>query len=277
MMLIKEIIKDFYNTNLPFLLKYKNWNKISKSGISWRDKMKILRQKSRTEGKIELFSKEIHYSDNLGLLHSLDEIFSEEVYRFLSHSDNPFIIDCGSNIGLSIIYFKRLYPKAKILGFEPDQQIFKLLNQNIQNFDYQDIKLYNKAVWIENTVLNFLPEGSLSGKIVDYNSEKCESINAIDLKPFLEKGVDFLKIDIEGAENTLIFDLKPFLKNVDNLFLEYHGIIDNEQNLGEILNVIKSAGFHYYIKLAADNRRFPFLKEEVSCFDQQLNIFCFRK
>ena len=48
-------------------------------------------------------------------------------------------------------------------------------------------------------------------------------IQAVDFKKYLNREIDFLKIDIEGSENALIFDIKDKLANVKNLFLEYHG------------------------------------------------------
>ncbi|HKZ65867.1 MAG TPA: hypothetical protein VJ111_05915, partial [Chitinophagaceae bacterium] len=56
-----------------------------------------------------------------------NEMFKEKVYKFTSSKKNPYIIDCGSNIGMSILYFKSLYPEARILGFEADPYIFSFL------------------------------------------------------------------------------------------------------------------------------------------------------
>jgi len=60
------------------------------------------------------------------------------------------------------------------------------------------------------------------------------------------------------------------------MFLEYHGLIDQPQNLGEILNLLKEAGFQYYIRLAGETMKFPFCDEKPTAFNQQLNIFCYR-
>src|SRR5690349_11140691 len=38
---------------------------------------------------------------------SYDDIFRRGIYRFGSRRPAPYIVDCGANIGLSIIYFKR--------------------------------------------------------------------------------------------------------------------------------------------------------------------------
>jgi len=39
------------------------------------------------------------------LQHLFYEIFVREIYAFKAQTSTPFIIDCGSNIGMSILYF----------------------------------------------------------------------------------------------------------------------------------------------------------------------------
>src|SRR5436853_2833656 len=41
------------------------------------------------------------------------------------------ILDIGSNIGASIIYFHRQFPEAKIFGFEPHPDTFRILQENV--------------------------------------------------------------------------------------------------------------------------------------------------
>lgn len=60
----------------------------------------------------------------------IEEVFDDEEYRFSSQKDTPFIIDCGSHIGLSIMYFKKLFPEAEVLGFEPNPEDFVSANNN---------------------------------------------------------------------------------------------------------------------------------------------------
>lgn len=231
------------------------------------------------KGEAKILGHLFWFSDNEGFLHSLEEIFKEQVYKFTSTTKAPFIIDAGANIGLSVAYFKQLYPAAKIIAFEPDANIFRLLQTNATTLGYNNLDLRNAAVWITDTELEFFSEGSLAGSTeIDFKKNSVKYlVKAERLKKYLEHDrVDFLKIDVEGAENTLLFDLESALPNVENLFLEYHSLADKEQMLGELLNVIKKAGFKYYIKSASDFNRFPFTTRIKAGFDLQLNIFCFR-
>ena len=69
-----------------------------------------------------------------------------EFNRALSNlNKGSYVIDCGANIGMSITYFKRLYPKSKIIGFEPDPKIFETLKKNIRVVDGIEIRI---CFWI---------------------------------------------------------------------------------------------------------------------------------
>lgn len=262
-----------YKENIQFLQN-------PKTGISLADREKTLQYPQFTNGKVNFFGQFFSFSHGPSFVHSVDEIFEEEVYKFNSEREDPYIIDCGANIGLSIIYFKKLFPKAKILAFEPDEKIFDLLEQNIATYPHlHEITLKKEAVWINDTELSFFSEGALAGSsVVDFGKKNnIIKVQATDLKKYLGEPIDFLKMDIEGAENTVIFDIADYLVNVKNLFLEYHGLLNEPQNLGEILNLLKKQGFEYYIRVAGNTLNFPFCNEVPTTFNQQLNIFCYRK
>lgn len=250
-----------------------------KIGISPKEKKRLMESSTFQQETAKVFNWNFTFSHGPSLLHSLEEIFGDDIYLFDSENDAPYIIDCGANIGVSVLYFQRKYPKAKILAFEPDEDIFKILEKNINTFGHPTTEIRKEAVWIKDEDLQFYSEGGLAGSFVTDFAKKNQiiTVKAVDLKKYLEQPVDFLKIDIEGAENTLIFDIADSLKNVKNLFLEYHGILDEEQNLGEILNLLKSKGFEYYIRVAGETIIHPFCNEKPKSFNQQLNIFCYRK
>ena len=220
----------------------------------------------------------ISYTNAQELLHGFDEIFVQQLYK-IELEPNCYIIDCGANIGLSVIYLKQLLPTATILAFEPDDQNFRLLSSNVSSFKFDNVELRNEAVWIENTTIGFTNEGSMSSKL-DQNNATSKKIQASRLKDFLNQEVDFLKIDIEGAEYAVIKDVQEVLFNVQNLFLEYHGTFNQNNELVDIFNILSRSGFQFYIKEATPVYRSPFFdsfkESEKKDWDVQLNIFCFR-
>jgi FkbM family methyltransferase len=246
------------------------------------DKEEILRLNSlpkRSPSATKLFGKNITFPDGYWFLHSLEELFIEEVYKFTSTNPAPIILDCGANIGLSVVYFKRLFPTSSIIAFEPDKQIFDTMSSNLKGFDFKDVSLINKGVWNSQTTLSFVAEGTLGGRIANEeskNSTKIISIDTVRLKDYLEKPVDFLKLDIEGAEYEVLLDCADVLNNVRTLFIEYHSTANQPQHLDEILSIVSKAGFRYYIKEASHDVRFPFVDFKRNGFDLQLNISCYR-
>lgn len=270
-MLNKSIFTQFYQLLIQ-IIKYR-----MKSGLSFLSIIKLRNEVTNKIGYISLFKNRIKYFDANGLLHSIEELFLQEVYAFESKTPTPNIIDCGANIGLSIYYFKNLYPSSRILAFETDPEIYNILKYNLEQvWEFKDVTLENKAVWHEASFMDFFSDGALAGSmVVNFNGQELEHVRipVVDLREYLNKRpVDFLKIDIEGAENELIPKLSGHLGLVDNLFLEYHSISNTSQNLPEILSTLKADGFRTYIKEAADLSQKPFIQRSKGVFDLQLNM-----
>lgn len=246
------------------------------SGLTWPDYLKTRASKPFQPGQTRFLGRPIRYSDKTGFLHSVRELYADETYRFNATTLKPHIIDAGANIGLSTIYFKMLYPDSTIIAFEPDARIFAMLKHNVGMIEGVEVR--EEAAWTEATTLNFYTEGSLAGSSeIDFlgKGEKIE-VAAIRLKDEIRKRpVDFLKIDIEGAENSVLFDIESELAQVENLFFEYHSVPDKTQRLGEMLDLVRRAGFRYIIN-GAHGPRLPFVDTVTRGFDLQLNVSCFR-
>jgi FkbM family methyltransferase len=222
--------------------------------------------------------KRIELTDSFWYLHSYHELFGDQIYKFEAKRLAPLIIDCGANIGMSVIYLKYLYPAARVIAFEPDPEIFRVLQRNVEAFQLDEVVLHCKAVWNRATTLSFLPDGGVGGRLVsDEGKKKSIEVEAVRLRDFLSQPVDFLKIDVEGAEYEVVRDICEKLEVVDHLFVEYHGATDEAQTLHEILEMIQKAGFRYHIK-EANPVQSPLVKEKRNkLYDLQLNIFGFRE
>lgn len=220
---------------------------------------------------------------DLDTFHSgLKEIFVDEIYKIKKFSSkNPVVIDCGANIGLASIYFSKLY-SANVYAYEADPAIFECLNKNVHNLSLQEkIFTFNKAVWINDQDVEFDVECGYSGQIKKDGHElvkKTIRVPSIRLRKIISDfdHIDFLKIDIEGAENQAIIDCAGILNNIDYIFIEWHSYARYPQMLGDILNLLKMEGFRYHIRDAFTSKT-PFVKVEKMCgMDLQLNIFAFK-
>jgi FkbM family methyltransferase len=207
-----------------------------------------------------------------------EEIYVEEFYKFNTSTPTPVIYDCGANVGMSVLYFKQLYPKAQIKAFEAEPQIAAYLNRNLQSNGIVDVEVIEKAVWKDNAGVWF-GEGQADDASI-YGQGTKKLIPSVRLRDELakEKKVDFLKIDIEGAEIDVLPDCADVLDRVQHLFVEFHAHIGHPQSLSIILNVIENAGFRYYID-TNQHRKAPFVNHRYrnnNVMDLQLNISAWR-
>jgi len=251
-----------------------------KAGLTWLNIKRLKHLPYNSPHTHSLNGKTVHFNNGPELLHSLKEIFVEEVYRISFKTSSPYIIDCGANIGLAVLYLKQAYPAAKVVAFEPDPTNFAFLKKNIGGAGFSNVDLRNEAVWKEDTVVQFKDDATLSSRIDSSGTPSgggTIDVKATRLKTLLQSHVDFLKVDIEGAEYEVLKDCGDSLRNVDYLFLEYHGYFNKINELTELLQLVTDNGFAYYIREAAAVYPTPFHRETKPLYDIQLNISCFRK
>jgi FkbM family methyltransferase len=207
--------------------------------------LKLLRQAWRENDSISSASpQKIHFLGNdLQCFHRQSvvslfrEIFIYQHYNPPVHfEDKPIIVDAGANIGLYSIYVSMVMPGADILTFEADPTTFLALHQNIANYA-------GKSCTVRHLALSDR-EGSINMVVDSHNPNRCT--NTI-LPEFLSENhrgvpsarvpmgrlsqyladvprVDFLKMDIEGAEFAVFDDLATSgaLKKVRSLSMEVH-------------------------------------------------------
>lgn len=182
------------------------------------------------------------------------EVFCNQLYWFNTTDTSPCIIDVGANIGMTSIYFKKLYPNAKITAFEPQPEVFSLLKHNLEYYD--DIEIVNKAVLQQEGTTEFSCTAvgssgvrSLRGDNANEHTLQSIVVKTTSLRPWLEnqQRIDMLKIDTEGSEEVILRDIADLLPRVDNLTLEYHQFPGNPQGLQNILSIVHDAGLHYLI------------------------------
>ena len=136
----------------------------------------------------------------------------------------------------------------------------------------QNIETVIAAVWTHNNGLKLNEDKSDNSAISETGGIDVPSIS---LKEYLEKEneVDFLKMDIEGAEIDVIKDIKDQLHKIDRFFIEYHSYISGKQELSVILHILEESGFRYHLENAR-NQSAPFEGvKRTSDMDLQINIF----
>jgi hypothetical protein len=104
-------------------------------------------------------------------------------------------------------------------------------------------------------------------------------VNGVSLRDQIGgRDVDFLKMDIEGAETDAILDCADCLSNVQSMCFEFHTFPGQRQRLGEVLSVVEKAGFRVVIESVHDFRAplSPEFQPIRSGMDLQLHVFAYR-
>ena len=182
------------------------------------------------------------------------EIFIEECYFFRTKNNNPFIIDCGGNIGIATLYFKKLYPSAEVIVFEPEPHSFELLQQNITTNKFTHIQAINRALSDKNGICFFNDQykGSTGAHLIFKQGVVADSktipVASAVLSAYITKPVDLLKLDVEGAEGLVLKDLALTgkLLLIKKMIIEFHPHCP--MPLGEFLAILESHDFDYRIR-----------------------------
>lgn len=119
------------------------------------------------------------------------------------------ILDIGSNIGASILYFHERFPGATIFGFEPHPDTFRVLQKNVEAlagvavFNY-GLGATNQRITARADQVNFgafNTRGEFKDRGYPESPVECE-IRRLDdvLRELGIAQVDLIKVDCEGAE-----------------------------------------------------------------------------
>src|SRR5262245_51120210 len=217
-------------------------------------------------GTVDLMDYTISFCGRVSFLYMFEEIFAKASYLFHSDTDRPLIFDCGSNIGMSVLFFKKLYPAARITAFEPDPRTLSALNENIRDNGLTDVAAHQVALGSRDGIVDFYRDENenSSSPLMSVNRERLAGsrwqpvlrarhiqVQARRLSTFIESDIDLLKIDVEGAELEIMQDLVAAgkLRRARRIHLEYHHHIGAApDNFSAILRLLESAGFDYQIR-----------------------------
>lgn len=195
--------------------------------------------------KMNLGGRTFSFPNMIEFLMIYFDLFVLQSYKEVVKGPRVRILDCGAHIGIATLYYKSVYPQAHITCFEPNPASIAFLKENISQNNLDTIDVVPAAVWNTDGTISFSHSMWSWGDHVrtDATNNTFE-VKSTRLLKYLQEPVDILKIDIEGAEEAVIKDIDPYLKNVQAIVMEYHSNLKPLPNdLHNISAILKKNDF----------------------------------
>jgi len=195
--------------------------------------------------------------------HAVDEVILRGEYNeglsFLKELKQPVVIDLGANIGAFSIQTFVFNPGAIVHSVEPSLATYHILEKNRLANSTLNWFAYRNALWDRDAMIGFEENSQASTSSHISQSENSIRVPAIRLKTLVEKHVrapiDLIKMDIEGAEEVVLFDCPDVLSAINTLILEIHPHRCNEKKIRELLHKM----FPYVYEITGRLLRKPLL------------------
>jgi FkbM family methyltransferase len=153
------------------------------------------------------------------------------------------ILDLGANIGLTMADFAVRFPQARVVGIELDGDNVLLARANLASWRGR-CEVVHGAAWTSDSEVFYAPlPGHTAGHQIGGTGPDSPAgtvrVPAFSLNTLLERHapgarVDYLKMDVEGAERALLSETVEWARNVGCMKVEVHhpyGVDDCESDL----------------------------------------------
>lgn len=167
---------------------------------------------------------------------------------------DDIVIDIGAHLGFFTIKAAKTAVNGTVYAFEPFSMHYKLLEENIVSNQFNNVKLFNRAVTDKDGELSFFytmigdPGDTSLFKINPEEKTYEEKVKTISLQDFFQKEkldrCDFLKIDCEGAEYSILMSAdRNTLNKIQKIAMEWHRF-EPEQSPQKLAEFLKENGFN---------------------------------
>ena len=205
-----------------------------------------------------------------------NEIIAKDEYlqNGLSVEEARYVVDVGANIGVFTMSAKGKAPNAKVYAFEPIPETFHVLKRNVALLESPDVHLYNVAIGAKDhgeITFTFFPNmpgnSTINPALKDDQKLVLEQLLGKEATAFLYQTetrtvpvrtlssmirereitqVDYLKIDVEGAEISALDGIEDAHWNIiKQIAIEAHTAQLREQ----VCEILSQHGFDVYTDL----------------------------
>ena len=193
-------------------------------------------------------------------VNSTDLMALTHVWMIQEYSDDDFpisnddvIIDVGAHIGLFALFASQFCKNGKIFCYEPIKENYKILIENIEMNQIQNIFPNNLAVTKETSRVKIFLNDDQSGHSMFIQNKNFVEVDSKSLSDiFIDNGIkecDFLKLDCEGAEYEIVESISSDLfTKINKTAIEYHMVDTKPELLKQLINKLKQFSFSVHTR-----------------------------
>lgn len=194
-----------------------------------------------------------------------EETAEERFFRGLDLK-GKVVYDVGAFQGLTAMFFSQ---SAKmVIAFEPNPLNCAKAFQNILANRLGNVFVLNAAAAEERGELSFVYEDNMAGRgsadhvIATHTAEKVRSSKRITVVSVTLDGVvnagfpapDFVKIDVEGMELSVLKGAAEILQSKPALYVEIHGatVAEKENSVSGVVHFLSGRGYDTFLHVETD-------------------------
>jgi len=209
------------------------------------------------------------FHDNRESADSMVRQIDEFPSFFTPSGDKPLFVDCGANIGVSVLEWKTRWPQSRVICFEPDPFAFAILQKNIEENDIPGVTCINAAVsdCDETATLygDIAAGGDARGNSIaaawgDRGGSAQATVTCTRLSSYIaDRDVSFLKLDIEGVEQRVLGEIADHLDRVLAIYVEVHETDESTEynSADRVEQMLLDAGFKIETESRYDEHALP--------------------
>lgn len=159
------------------------------------------------------------------------------------------VVDCGACLGEFTLYAsKAVGPSGRVVAFEPDQDYYRDLLENIDANALRNVTAVNKGVWSSDGALKFVGDDRMGYSFMMEGGDGAVTVPVVSLDNEMRRlGVgkaDFIKMDVEGAELETIRGAEATLRNNDAAVAvaSYH-LVDGRKSCEAVERALEGLGY----------------------------------
>lgn len=227
-------------------------------GFPHRNWKKMLLESFAKGESFQIYSRNMQFANLNDARALLDELIIDDVYGLNVLSDLAYVIDAGAANGLFTRIITHRFPTAEVQAIEPNPRNLTMIEHNLNpEIKSGRVALHKGALSTSQHDIRIeIPRdikvwGGLGATSVDrdrLNVRELLSVKtkSIDLKNFLNRPVDLLKCDIEGAEFNVLCAVEDKIKLCKRLLIEIHSDVKHfSEKFSQLISFLASHNFEF--------------------------------